>query len=271
MIARAILADDERLMREQLRKRLADAWPELSIVAEARNGIEAIAAVQIHRPTLAFLDIRMPGKTGLEAAREIAGLGIDCHIVFVTAYDAHAVEAFEQGAVDYVLKPAEPARLALTVRRLQQRLSQPAHGEPPWAAVLARLDALAGNPAKPGSAGTLTIPPLPAGKPYLQWIQAGLGQQIHLLATQDVVFLQAQDKYTAVATTQDIALVRKPIREFVDELDPAQFWQIHRGTVVAVRDIASVQRDGERLTVLLRSRPERLEVSRSFASRFRQM
>ncbi len=270
MIARAILADDERLMREQLRKRLAEAWPELSIVAEAKNGIEAVAAVQSHRPALAFLDIRMPGKTGLEAAREIAGLGIDCHIVFVTAYDAHAVEAFEQGAVDYLLKPAEPARLALTVKRLQQRLSQPASGEAPWAAVLARLDALAGKPTTPANPVPV-MPATPAGKPYLQWIQAGLGQQIHLLAAADVVYLQAQDKYTAVATAQDIALVRKPIREFIDELDPAQFWQIHRGTVVAVRDIASVQRDGERLTVLLRSRPERLEVSRSFASRFRQM
>ena len=254
MAATAIIADDERLMREQLRLRLAEAWPELTIVAEARNGNEAVELVTEHHPDLAFLDIRMPGKTGLEAAKEVGGR---CHVVFVTAYDAHAVEAFEHGAIDYVLKPADPQRLALTVRRLQQRLTE--RSQPDLQAVLGRLESLAGNlgNARPSN--------------YLQWIQTGLGQQLKVLPVTEVVFLQAQDKYTAVATASELALVRKPIREFIDELDPGQFWQIHRGTLIAVRAIAAVHRDGERLTVQLRTRPERLEVSRSFAARFRQM
>ena len=251
--ATAIIADDERLMREQLRLRLAEAWPELTIVGEAKNGDEAVQLVSQHRPDLAFLDIRMPVKTGLEAAREIAG---QCHVVFVTAYDAHAVEAFEHGATDYILKPADPQRLAVTVRRLKERLAQ--RSAPDLGAVIGRLEELAGS-----LGGN--------GRKHLQWIQTGLGQQIKVLPVSEVVFLQAQDKYTAVATAKEIALVRKPIREFIDELDPALFWQIHRGTMVAVREIAAVHRDGERLTVLLRSRPEKLEVSRSYAGRFRQM
>ena len=254
MATTAILADDERLMRDQLRLRLTEAWPQLEIIGEAKNGIEAVAMAAALKPDLAFLDIRMPGKTGLEAARDIGGA---CHIVFVTAYDAHAVEAFEHGAIDYILKPADPQRLAVTVRRLQERLN--ASSQPDLQAVLGRLEELAGNMGGPR-------PPR-----YLQWIQTGLGQQLKLLPVTEVAFLQAQDKYTAVATADELALVRKPIREFIDELDPEHFWQIHRGTLVAVREIASVLRDGERLTIKLRSRPERLEVSRSFAGRFRQM
>jgi DNA-binding LytR/AlgR family response regulator len=254
MATTAILADDERLMRDQLRLRLTEAWPQLEIVGEAKNGIEAVEMAAALKPDLAFLDIRMPGKTGLEAARDIGGA---CHVVFVTAYDAHAVEAFEHGAIDYILKPADPQRLAVTVRRLQERLT--ASSQPDLQAVLGRLEELA------GSMGGARRPR------YLQWIQTGLGQQLKLLPVGEVAFLQAQDKYTAVATADELALVRKPIREFIDELDPEQFWQIHRGTLVAVREIASVLRDGERLTIKLRSRPERLEVSRSFAGRFRQM
>jgi DNA-binding LytR/AlgR family response regulator len=252
----AIIADDERLMREQLRRRLGDAWPELQIVGEAVNGSEAVEQVIAIKPDLAFLDIRMPGKTGIEAARDI---GSRCHIVFVTAYDVHAVEAFEQGAIDYVLKPADPERLAVTVRRLKARLAEQAPASD-LSAAIERLEGLAGRIATPTRA---TAP--------LQWIQAGLGQQLRLLPVDEVVFLQAQDKYTAVATAKEIALVRKPIREFVDELDPDRFWQIHRGTLVAVKEIAAVHRDGEQLVIQLRNRPERLEVSRSFAARFRQM
>ena len=251
----AIIADDERLMRDQLRHRLAEAWPQLVIVAEAKNGAEAVAAALQLQPDLVFLDIRMPGKSGLEAAREIAGR---CHVVFVTAYDEYAVEAFEHGAIDYLLKPADPARLAVTLARLQSRLASHAPA-PALDAVLDRLESLAGRlqgGARPN---------------YLQWIQAGLGQQLRLYPVDEVVFLQAQDKYTAVATKLEIALVRKPIREFIEELDPTAFWQIHRAVLVAAKEIASVVREGERLQVLLRSRPERLEVSRSFAGRFRQM
>jgi DNA-binding LytR/AlgR family response regulator len=255
----AIIADDERLMREQLRRRLGDTWPELQIVGEAVNGSEAVEQVAALNPDLAFLDIRMPGKTGIEAGRDI---GNRCHIVFVTAYDAHAVEAFEQGAIDYVLKPADPERLAVTVRRLKARLAEqePASN---LSAVIERLEGLAGRIAP------IPTPARTAG--YLQWIQAGLGQQLRLLPVDEVVFLQAQDKYTAVTTAKELALVRKPIREFVDELDPERFWQIHRGTLVAVKEIAAVNRDGEQLVIQLRSRPEKLEVSRSFAGRFRQM
>lgn len=250
----AVIADDERLMREQLRARLAEVWPELIVVGEAKNGAEAVELVGRHRPDFVFLDIRMPVKTGLEAAAELAG---SCRIVFVTAYDVHAVEAFEHGAIDYVLKPADVQRLTVTVRRLKEGLAQA--GTPDMVAVLARLDALAGA--------------LGGGRTpcFLKWVQVGLGQQLRVLPVSEIVFMQAQDKYTAVATAQDMALVRKPIREFIEEMDPDQFWQIHRGTLVAVREIASVLRDGERLMIALRSRPERLEVSRGFAGRFRQM
>ncbi len=252
----AIIADDERLMREQLRHRLGEAWPELQILAEAKNGEEAVDLVRRLQPDLIFLDIRMPGKSGIEAARDIAGR---CHVVFVTAYDEYAVEAFEHGAIDYLLKPADPARLAVTLARLKLRLAERTSA-PDLGAVLGRLESLAGR--LQGGA---------APRPFLQWIQAGLGQQVRLFPIDEVVFLQAQDKYTAVATRKEIALVRKPIREFIDELDPALFWQIHRAILVAAREIATVSREGERLLVHLKGRAERLEVSRSFAGRFRQM
>ena len=253
----AIIADDERLMREQLRHRLREVWPELQILAEAKNGAEAVDQVAQLQPDLAFLDIRMPGTSGLEAARQI---GDRVHIVFVTAYDEYAVEAFEHGAIDYLLKPADPARLAITLARVKARLGSQTP-LPDLGAVLDRLESLAGK--LNGGA--------PAPAPFLQWIQAGVGQQLRLYPVDEVVYLQAQDKYTAVVTKKEIALVRKPIREFIDELDPALFWQIHRAVLVAAKEIASVSRDGERLQVHLRSRPERLEVSRSFTGRFRQM
>lgn len=253
----AIIADDERLMREQLRHRLKEAWPELQILAEAKNGAEAVDLVLQQQPDLIFLDIRMPGKSGLDAAREIGGR---CHVVFVTAYDEYAVQAFEHGAIDYLLKPADPTRLAITLARLKLRLTERT-AAPDLSAVLGRLESLAGR-LQAGAAEP---------RPFLQWIQAGLGQQLRLFPVEEVVFLQAQDKYTAVATRKEIALVRKPIREFIDELDPALFWQIHRAILVAAREIAAVSREGERLLVHLRSRTERLEVSRTFASRFRQM
>lgn len=255
--ATAIIADDERLLREQLRRRLAEAWPELEIVGEAKNGVEAVSLVEALAPDFAFLDIRMPEKSGLEAAREIAGRS---HVVFVTAYDAHAVEAFEHGALDYVLKPADPERLAVTVGRLRRRLAERSTAD--LEAALDRLESLTGRNDRRRPATSTA---------FLQWVQAGLGPQLKLLPVAEVVFFQAQDKYTAVATAGDLVLVRKPIREFVEALDPTLFWQIHRGTVVAVREIAAVIREDERMTVSLRSRGEKLEVSRSFAGRFRQM
>jgi len=245
-------------MRDQLRTRLAEAWPELELVGEARNGDEALAMVAELRPDLAFLDIRMPGQSGLEVARAISGCS---HIVFVTAYEAHAIEAFEQGAIDYLLKPVDPARLAVTVTRLKQRLAAES-GEAPehaMARIETMLAKLSGGPSqRPAS-------------PYLRWIQAGLGGQLHLYPVDEVIYLQAQDKYTVIVTATEDCLVRKPIREFAEALDPEVFWQIHRATIVNSRYIASFKREDEHAEVSLRGRKEKLEVSRSFASRFRQM
>ena len=248
---RAVIADDERLMREQLRARLLEAWPQLEIVAEARNGEEAVALVAQHRPELAFLDIRMPGMTGLEAARQI---GSACHVVFITAYSEFAVEAFEQGAVDYVLKPADPERLARTMQRVRERLGSPA---PDLSALLARIAAHAGLAPEPAK---------------LKWIQASVGAAIRLIPVGDVLFFTSDEKYTRVQTADLEALIRKPIKELVAELDPEQFWQIHRATIVQARAIAGVTRDDRgRQLVLLKDFPERLEVSRNYAHLFRQM
>ena len=253
---RAILADDERLMRDQLRARLQEAWPELELVGEAKNGDEALALVASQRPDLAFLDIRMPGQTGLEVARTIAGC---CQIVFVTAYDAHAVEAFERGAIDYLLKPVDGARLALTVERVKNRLAAADNRED----ALARIEAMISGLAERG--------PIRKSAPHLRWIQAGVGNRLQLYPVEEVIYLQAQDKYTVVVTADGDSLVRKPIREFAEALDPEVFWQIHRSTIVNSRAIAAFRREGERAEVLLRGRNETLEVSRSYAGRFRQM
>jgi DNA-binding LytR/AlgR family response regulator len=256
---RAVIADDERLMREQLRARLGDVWSELDIVAEAKNGREAVDAVALHRPDLVFLDIRMPGMTGVEAAREI---GDACHIVFITAYGEYAVEAFEQGAVDYVLKPADNERLALTVARLKKRLG----ARPADLGVL--LEKLASRLDLP-AAGSES--PAPKSR-YLQWIQASMGQQIRMIPVAEVLFFTSDEKYTRVQTETYEALIRKPIKELVDELDPEQFWQIHRATIVNVQAIAGVARDlrGRQL-VQLKNYPQKLEVSRNYTHLFKQM
>jgi DNA-binding LytR/AlgR family response regulator len=253
--ARAILADDERLMREQLRARLAEVWPELEIAAEARNGQEAVELVQRLRPDLAFLDIRMPGLTGVEAARAI---GSACHVVFVTAYGEFAIEAFEQGAVDYVLKPPEPARLQLTVQRLKQRLQAP----PPDLGAL--LDQLARK--------LDTVASAQRGQPHLQWVQATIGQQLRLIPVSEILFFVSDEKYTRVQTEGYEALIRVPIRELVEQLDPEQFWQIHRSTIVNVRAVSGIVRDFRgRQLVTFKNHAEKLEVSRTFAHLFRQM
>lgn len=255
---RAVIADDERLMREQLRTRLGEVWPELQIVGEARNGDEAVALVREQRPDLAFLDIRMPGKTGVEAAREIGGA---CHVVFITAYSEYAVEAFEHGAVDYVLKPAERDRLELTVSRLKKRL-----GSPP--ADLGRLlEKLAARLDEPEPGATES-----AGKPHLQWIQASMGQQIRMIPVAEVLFFTSDEKYTRVQTETYEALIRKPIKELLETLDPEQFWQIHRATIVNVKAISGITRDFRgRQLVQLKNHPEKLEVSRNFTHLFKQM
>jgi DNA-binding LytR/AlgR family response regulator len=252
MAPRAIIADDERLMREQLRARLAEAWPELQIVAEARNGEEAVQLVASERPDLAFLDIQMPGMTGIEAARAI---GTACHVVFVTAFSEFAVDAFEEGAVDYVLKPAEIERLGRTVTRLKGRLDgQPRDLEALLAGLAARIGGTAGRPA------------------HLQWIQASMGQQLRLIPVADVLFFTSDEKYTRVQTESYEALIRKPIKELIDQLDPEQFWQIHRATIINIKSVAGIVRDlrGRQL-VQFRNFPEKLEISRNFTHLFKQM
>ena len=276
----AIIADDERLMREQLRARLSEAWPELEFLAEARNGAEAVEMVNLHDPDFAFLDIRMPGMTGIEAAREIIGRdGNKCQIVFITAYDQYAVEAFEQGAIDYVLKPADRERLAKTVERLKGRVerfgvtdarkqSDPLD-RPDVADLLTRLASRLDAAALPG--------PAPAGArspqlPRLQWIQASVGQSLRLIPVDEVLFFQSDEKYTRVQTAQFEALIKKPIKELIDELDPERFWQIHRATLVNAQAIASVTRDFRgRQIITVTGHPQKLEVSRTYSHLFKQM
>ena len=276
-LARAVIADDERLMRDQLRARLAQVWPSLEIVAEAKNGLEAIEAVRVHQPDVIFLDIRMPGLTGVEAAKEIAqlDLGDDAllpEMVFITAYDQYALDAFEQGAVDYVLKPAEPERLRVTAERLQKRLMQRA-GE--------GSDSVATASSLADSGGSASVQQLLhvlsaqlKGQPvqYLSWLQASVGQSIQMVAVADVLFCVSDDKYTRVQTLKQEFLIRKPIKELVDELDPKVFWQIHRSTLVNVNAISGVQRDERgRQEVLIKGRADRLAVSRSASQLFRGM
>ena len=268
---RAVIADDERLMREQLRTRLHQVWPDLEIVAEAKNGLEAVQAVSVHQPDVIFLDIRMPGLTGVEAAKEIAQLELSDdallpEMVFITAYDQYAIDAFEQGVIDYVLKPAEPERLRLTAERLKARLKQRANGlNDPEDKVLATYSVqqllhvlsaqVSGRPAQ-----------------YLSWLQASVGQTIQMVAVEDVLYCESDEKYTRVQTAKQEFLIRKPIKELVEELDPAIFWQIHRSTLVNVKAIAGVTRDERgRQEVLLKGRSEKLPVSRSAAQLFRSM
>jgi DNA-binding LytR/AlgR family response regulator len=250
----AILADDERLMRDQLRMRLGQVWPELDIIGEAKNGDEAIELVDQLKPDFTFLDIRMPGKTGMEAASVI---GNKSHIVFVTAYDAYAVEAFERGAVDYVLKPPEQERLQITVERLKTRLNKPS------ADVNASVTAMLSQLAEKITA------PKPA---YLQWIQASIGQDLRMIPVEEILFFRSDEKYTCVQTERYEALIRKPVRDLAEELDPALFWQIHRATLVNVNAIEGVTRDirGRHL-VMIKGKPDKLEVSRSFLHLFKQM
>jgi DNA-binding LytR/AlgR family response regulator len=275
---RAVLADDERLMREQLRARLAEVWPELQIVAEARNGLEAVELVQQHRPDIVFLDIRMPGLTGVDAARQIAQLpppdpgdaeadgeadnDVLPEIVFITAYDQYAVEAFEQGVADYVLKPAERDRLQLTVDRIKARLAARDGGpDAPAGPHLQQLLHQLSARLNPGAAPQ-----------YLQWIQATVGPAIHMVPVEDVLFFISDEKYTRVQTAQVEALIRKPIKELVDELDPRLFWQIHRSTLVAVKAIAGVTRDFRgRQIVSVKGHNQKLEVSRSYTGLFKGM
>ena len=253
----ALLADDEDLPRAELRRMLAQAWPDLQIVAECEDGAAAVAALAATSPDLAFLDIRMPGLDGLAVARAASGR---CHVVFVTAYDSHAIEAFEAGAVDYLLKPVQTDRLAQAVARVQQRLAAQ-EAAPALDALLARLERhLEGGPA-PG-----------AGRERLRWLSASVGDTIKLFGIDDVLFFQSDEKYTRVVTATDEAHVRKPLKEIAQGLDPDAFWQVHRGVIVRAAAVARAQRDElGRITLHLKQHAETLPVSQACAWRFKPM
>ena len=245
---RAVLAEDEPVLLAELRDALGRLWPELAIVAEADDGVAALHALDEHRPDVLFLDIQMPVMNGLEVARKASGR---CHVVFVTAYDKYAVAAFEEGAVDYVMKPFSAARMATTVERLKTRL----------ASAPANLDGL-----------MRTLADAATKKDYLRWITASQGGDLSLITIDEICYVKADNKYTIVVTAEREAVIRRPIRELVDELDPSVFWQIHRGTVVNVKHIAGLTRDlSGRLRVKLKERPETLAVSDPYAHLFRSM
>jgi DNA-binding LytR/AlgR family response regulator len=253
----ALIADDEAELRRYLKSLLAELWPELEICAEAVNGIEALEAIGRLSPQIAFLDIRMPGLTGLEVAAEL-GPASPCHLVFVTAYDEYAVTAFEQQAVDYLLKPVTGERLNQTVRRLKRKLERAA-APPPWMATLAR-ELLEKMPA------------VEKGAESLQWLRVQRGGGVELVAVTDVVYFQAQDKYTAAVTRDRTHLLRISIRHLTAQLDPDAFWQIHRGTIVKVSQIDKIDRSlTGRGLIRLKDRPETLTVSRPYLKLFKQM
>ena len=244
----ALIAEDEDILREEQRSHLRALWPELRIVGEVSNGLEALQLLERMAPDVLFLDIEMPGSTGLEIARQA---GSRCHVVFVTAYNAHAVAAFEQGAVDYVLKPYSVERLALAVNRLRQRI-----GSDP-----APLDRLLRELA--------SVMPM---RKHLRWINASKGQDVTLITVDEVLYFQADTKYTRVVTADTEALIRRPLKELQEELDPASFWPIHRSTIVNANAIAGVTRDFRgRVMVKLKARTEKLQVSESHEHLFRQM
>jgi DNA-binding LytR/AlgR family response regulator len=246
----AVIADDEPLLRAQLRSRLARLWPELRVVHEMENGRDVEQVIERHHPQLFFLDIHMPGVNGLEAARTI---GARAHVVFVTAYDDYAVEAFERGAIDYVLKPFDEQRLQVTVDRLKSRLGRAPEALDTLVEKLA--ERLGGKPSE-----------------HLRWIKASVGSNVRLVPVEEVLFFQSDDKYTRVVTAEGESLIRKPIKELLDELDPAKFWQVHRATIVNVDHIASVRRGlKDQAEIALKDHPETLIVSRAFTHLFKQM
>lgn len=254
----ALIADDEPLLRSSLVRLLAEAWPGLEVVAQARNGREAVEQFRALQPLVCFLDVHMPGISGVEAARQI---GRGAHLVFVTAYSEYAVQAFDQGAVDYLVKPVEPARLADTVARLQARLAaaQPA---PDIDVLLDRLEARLQRKAAPEP---------------LRWIKALVGQSLRMIPVEEIDFLRSDEKYTLIAWRDSEgrpgeALIRTALKELLDQLDGGQFVQVHRSVVVNLKMVSHVLRgENETATVHLKGRAEKLPVSRSYLHHFKQM
>ena len=284
-IPRALIAEDEPILAATLAHALQRLWPELDIVATCPNGVEALRQGLALQPDILFLDIKMPGKTGLEAAEELAeqwpdGIAFP-HIVFVTAYDEYALAAFEHAAADYVLKPVNDARLGKTVERLQQRLrdsgsvtttASPAAGAATTTAPLATTETTASasddNLARLLSQLQAMLPPAPR----LHMIRAAVGNSVRMIALADVVYFEALDKYINVVCQDSEALIRTSLKELLPQLDPQQFWQIHRGTIVNASAIATAVRDDAgKLSLTLRQHPAQLRVSPLYAHLFRQM
>ena len=247
----AIIADDEDLQRSDLRRMLALAWPELEIVALCEDGSEALDAIARLRPDIAFLDIRMPGVSGLEVAGASGGA---CRVVFTTGYDSHALEAFDLGAIDYLLKPVSQDRLAQAVARLQERMA----GSGDSAGLMQAMQEL--------DRRLRTA----AREERIRWISASAGSTIKIFPVEEILFFESDARYTRVVSATDEGLIRKPLKELQAGLDPDAFWQIHRGVLVAVRAIARARRDElGNITVELREHPQQLKVSQTYAWRFR--
>ena len=259
----AILADDEPLLREHLREKLELLWPELKIVGEAANGNDAAASIAALSPDIAFLDIKMPGQTGIEVAQ---GIDTPTRVVFVTAYDQYAVDAFENEALDYVLKPVSDERLAQTVARLRKSVADQAP-HPDISQILKLLSGAASGVGEGGyGVGDVVV------KQKLRWIRANRGEITFQIAVDEVIFFQSDDKYTVVNTVNGEHLISKPLTEMLQALDREHFWQIHRGTVINVRHVISTKRDGDgRMTVRLKDCEKPLSVSRAYQHLFRQM
>ena len=254
----ALIADDEPLLRKALTRQLAQAWPELEVLVQARNGREAVDRFEAQKPDICFLDVHMPGLSGVEAARFI---GRRAHLVFVTAYDQYAVQAFEHGAIDYLVKPVEPARLADTVARLQERL-RAAQPLPDTEGLLEQLAAHLQKKKAPAA---------------LRWIRASVGQALRLISVDEIDFLRSDEKYTLIAWRGDggkpgEALIRTPLKELLAQLDAGHFVQVHRSVVVNLRAISHVTRgDNETADIHLKGRTDVLPVSRTYLHLFKQM
>ena len=272
----ALIAEDEPLLAAALQAELARLWPELQVLASVGDGHSALAQALALQPDVLFFDVRMPGLSGLDAAAALAdawdtttpGAKPFPALVFVTAYDQYAVQAFEAQAVDYLLKPVQPERLMKTIQKLQQSLASKRSAATDFEATLTQLRSLL---AMPSSASSPPSPPNPPA-PWLQHIQASVGSAIHLVPLPEVLYLEAADKYVRVLTAKREYLIRTPLKELLPQIDPARFWQIHRGTVVNHHCVELALRDDQgRLSLSLRGRPERLAVSRLFAHQFKAM
>jgi DNA-binding LytR/AlgR family response regulator len=252
---KCVVAEDEALLREELAALLRQAAPDLELVAVCEDGAGALDAIARHQPEVAFLDIRMPGLSGLEVAAALADASPRTQVVFVTAYEQHALDAFENGAVDYLLKPVARERLDAALRRVRGRIGQGGPDPQLLAALLRQLGTAA-----------------PAKAPPLAWITASRGTETRLIMVEDVAYFQSDAKYTVVMSADGEALLRTTLRELLDVLDPAIFRQVHRSTIVNMRAIASVARDESGRGILrLKNRPETLSVSQTFMSLFRNM